>query len=153
MKCSVIRAMSLLLPLSHLLLIERPSSLLLEMSFLHEVGNNIPKSPLPLTGYHLGSDTPLNQLFIVGVRRRRDIYYEWHRLGKMPSLRQGGVGPMHEIFMRTTGRDKKAPCQSMNGTGPTKPELSTMKAACASSGRILVLSKSITCGPVWMMGI
>lgn len=75
MKCSVIRAMSLLLPLSHLLLIERFSSLLLEMTFLHEVSTNIPQSPLPLTGYHLGSDTPLKQLFIVGVGRR-DMYYE-----------------------------------------------------------------------------
>lgn len=72
----------------------------------------------------------------------------WPRLGNIPALKWGGIESMLEIFTRTTGHNKEATCQNVKGTGPTK----TRAVHCASSGRILAFSKSITCGPAWMLG-
>ena len=102
--------LSLMLSLKPFLSIERPS-LLAEVGFLHAVGNNIPKSSLPLTGYQLDSDTLLNQLFIVGVRRRRGTHCEC----KMPSRVKCPARGREEQdpCLRTSGHEKEVTCQSV----------------------------------------
>ena len=54
---------------------------------------------------------------------------------------------MLEVFTRTTGHNKKAICQSMKGTGPTKTRAIYSEVSLCFLWEDIDISKSITCGP------